>query len=403
MVSPESRNQNMSDLLSSIYDDKLTLSETLEQLEIMIKKKDLKAKYKDSIEQRKDGRQFYIYISRKQYTATTFDGLIDILYKLEYGRINFSLADLLPEYMLWRRDYTPASDKTLKEDMTNWRRFLQNEPLAQKPLKDILPKEFIQLFRKWTKDRQVTRKQFNNVKSLLNGIYYYAIENEIVEHNPIKDINIKQFPFKPVNNDDDVFTVEERKKLLAYLADKNDIYSLAIMLDFQLVTRIGELLSLRWRDIEGTNIHIQSQLLPERKMNDDLTFSKREYVNVSHIKRNTDKGFRYQPLTSEALRILDKIRELNPDGEFILMRDGKQLNTYTFNRWLKKYCEACNIPVRSSHKIRFCVASILYDSGVPLTVLQQLLGHTTTAMTLHYLRRVTPTEDTANLMNSALS
>lgn len=138
-------------------------------------------------------------------------------------------------------------------------------------------------------------------------------------------------------------------------------------------------------------------------MNDDLTFSKREYVNVNHVKGNTDKGFRYQPLTSEALRILDKIRELNPDGEFVLMKDGKQLNTYTFNRWLKKHCEACNIPVRSSHKIRFCVASILYDLGVPLTVLQQLLGHTTTAMTLHYLRRVTPTKDTANLINSALS
>ena len=44
MVSPESHNQDISDLSTSIYDDKLTLSETLEQLEIMIKKKDLKAK-----------------------------------------------------------------------------------------------------------------------------------------------------------------------------------------------------------------------------------------------------------------------------------------------------------------------------------------------------------------------
>ena len=84
------------------------------------------------------------------------------------------------------------------------------------------------------------------------------------------------------------------------------------------------------------------------------------------------------------------------------MSDNRQLNANTFNRWLKRYCEECNIPVRSSHKIRFCVASILYDNGVPLTVLQQLLGHTTTAMTLHYLRRVTPTKDTANLMNMAL-
>lgn len=290
----------------------------------------------------------------------------------------------------------------MKEDVNNWKRYLQDESLSEVPLKDILPKDFIRLFRKWTKDRQMTRKKFNNVKSLINGIYYYAIEDGIVEHNPIKDINSKQFSFKPVNNDDDVFTVAERKKLFSYLANNDDMYSLAVQLDFQLVLRIGELLSLRWSDISYGNIHIQSQLLTERKMNDDLTFSPREHVNVDHVKGNTDKGYRFQPLTDEATKILEKIKEQNPDGEFILMKDGRQLNANSFNRWLKRYCEDCDIPVRSSHKIRFCVASILYDAGVPLTVLQQLLGHTTTAMTLHYLRRVTPTKDTANLINSAL-
>ena len=97
-------------------------------------------------------------------------------------------------------------------------------------------------------------------------------------------------------------------------------------------------------------------------MNDDLTFSKREHVNVDHVKGNTDHGFRYQPLTAEAMRLLEKIRKQNPDGEFILMKDGRQLNANSFNRWLKRYCEECGVPVRSSHKIRFCTASILYSN-----------------------------------------
>lgn len=389
-------------LLSKIItDDTLTLSEISEQILYMKKKQEIERKYKDRIKTRKDGRP-YVYINRVQIVAPTYIALIDKLYEMEYGRTNSSLADLFKEWMLWRRDFTPVCDKTLKEDVNNWKRYLQDEPLAQIPLKDIFPKDFIQLFRKWTKDRQMTRKKFNNVKSLINGIYYYAIEDGIVEHNPVKDINSKQFSFKPVNNDDDVFTIEERKKLLAHLADNDDMYSLAVQLDFQLIVRIGELLSLRWSDISNGNIHIQSQLLTERKMNDDLTFEKREHINVDHVKGNTDKGYRFQPLTDEAIKILEKIREQNPDGEFILMKDGRQLNANTFNRWLKRYCEECDIPVRSSHKIRFCVASILYDAGIPLTVLQQLLGHTTTAMTLHYLRRVTPTKDTTNLINSAL-
>jgi len=384
-----------------IIDDTLTLSEISEKVLCMKKKQEIERNYKDLIKTRSDGRP-YVYIKRKQIVAPNYKALIDKLYEMEYGRANSSLSSLFNEWMLWRRDFTPVCDKTLKEDVNNWKRYLQDEPLSEVPLKDILPKDFIRLFRKWTKDRQMTRKKFNNVKSLINGIYYYAIEDGIVEHNPIKDINSKQFSFKPVNNDDDVFTVEERKKLLSYLADNDDMYSLAVQLDFQLVLRIGELLSLRWSDISYGNIHIQSQLLTERKMNDDLTFSPREHVNVDHVKGNTDKGYRFQPLTDEAIKILEKIKEQNPDGEFILMKDGRQLNANSFNRWLKRYCEDCDIPVRSSHKIRFCVASILYDAGVPLTVLQQLLGHTTTAMTLHYLRRVTPTKDTANLINSAL-
>ena len=37
-----------------------------------------------------------------------------------------------------------------------------------------------------------------------------------------------------------------------------------------------------------------------------------------------------------------------------------------------------------------------------LTSLQKLLGHTTVAMTMHYLRQVTPMEDTVEIMAGAL-
>jgi integrase len=394
---------NSSDLSKLVNDDTLSVSEISERLWCMRKTQIIERKYKNKIKERKDGRQFYIYMNGQQYTSSTYKGLINLLYEKDYGRERASLADLYPEWIIWRRDFSPVCDKTLKENVHNWNHYLENEPITQKPLVEVTAKDLVQLFRKWTKNRDMTRKQFNNVKSLLNGIYYYAVEEGIVPHNLAKDINCKQFPFKPVNNSDDVFTKEERTKLLDYLSSNNDIYSLAIQLDFQLVLRIGELLALRWTDIKNGNIHIQAQLLTERKVNDDLTFEKREHVTVNYVKGYADQGYRFQPLTDEALRILELIREKNPDGEFILMSDGRQLNANSFNRWLKRYCDECGIVPRSSHKIRFCVASMLYDSGVPLTVLQQLLGHTTTAMTLHYLRRVTPSSDTVRLMNEALS
>lgn len=390
-------------LYELLKDDTLLLSEISEKVLSMTKKQEIKRKYNDKIKTRTDDGRPYIYVNRKQIIAPSYDELIDKLYDMEYGKLNYSFSQLYPEWMIWRRDCTSTSGKTQKEDANNWNHYLVNEPIVQIPIKKLQSKDFVKLFRKWTKDRQMTRKQFNNVKSLINGIFYYAIEEGIVDFNPVTSINCKQFTFKPVNNDDDVFTVSERRTILTHLSNNDDMYALAIQLDFQLILRIGELLALRWTDILDGHLHIQSQHLIEQTLNDDLTFTKREHVNVDHIKGNTDQGFRFQPLTDEAIRILERIKKQNPNGEFILMKDGKQLNADTFNEHLKKHCIACHVPPRSSHKIRFCVASILYDAGVPLTTLQKLLGHTTTAMTLHYLRRVKPSKDTSNLINAVLS
>jgi integrase len=39
---------------------------------------------------------------------------------------------------------------------------------------------------------------------------------------------------------------------------------------------------------------------------------------------------------------------------------------------------------------------------MPLTSLQRLLGHTTAAMTMHYIRQVKPIEETSKIMSSVL-
>lgn len=77
----------------------------------------------------------------------------------------------------------------------------------------------------------------------------------------------------------------------------------------------------------------------------------------------------------------------------MLMCDGKPLTTVTFNRYLKAYCKGAGVTYRSSHKIRFCVASAMYAKGVEATKLQKLLGHSTLAMTLKYLKDITPEND----------
>ena len=100
--------------------------------------------------------------------------------------------------------------------------------------------------------------------------------------------------------------------------------------------------------------------------------------------------------------IIEQTHELYPDNEFLFMRDGKQIIPDTFNEQLQKVCNHLGIRYRSSHQIRFTVATLLFSKGVPITELSTLLGHADTAITWHYIRKQETTDDTLLKMQAVL-
>ncbi len=147
----------------------------------------------------------------------------------------------------------------------------KNTDIVKVPIISLKAKDFIPFFRTLTKDGNITRKRFNDGKSILNSIFYYAVELEIVESNPLKDINYRQFKYKSINEKNSVYTLDERRLLLNYLSPKDDdIYALGISLHFCIIARIGELKSIKWTDVTGNSIRIHTQMLEDQTMNDDM-------------------------------------------------------------------------------------------------------------------------------------
>ena len=387
---------NVNYLLHSLSSDgKISLSDITELHELMKKESKLKELIDlNKVKNRPDDGRPYIYINRKQFISSNYSELIDNLYEYFFRKNVITLEDFFPQWMIWRRDCTHVSNKTLKENLFLWNSMFKNTDIVKVPIISMKAKNFIPFFRTLTKDGNITRKRFNDGKSILNSMFYYAVELEIVESNPLKDINYRQFKYKAINEKNSVYTLDERKLLVNYLSPKDDdIYALGISLHFCIIARIGELKSIKWTDITGNTIRIHTQLLEDQTMNDDMSFNLRTQNEVSHVKGNTSHGFRDMPLTPSAIRIIERIKAINPDGEYILMQDGKPLTTVTYNRHLKSYCEDIGIPYRSSHKIRFTVASLLYKNGMEETKLQEWLGHSTLGMTLHYLKNVNKADE----------
>lgn len=324
-----------------------------------------------------------------QITAYTFEELIDKLYDFYYGDSNATLASLYPLWIEYRKTETSATDKTIKEDGYMWNAHLKNEPITLEPLKDLHPKDYISFFRKITKGRTLTRKRFNNMKSVMNGIIYFAIEKDIITHNPLLDINYQQFSFKSENNEIIPYTETERLRIINAL-EENNLYDLAIKLFFHLTIRIGELKGLRFDDVQGDFIHV-------------CRFVDDKHIIIDDIKGHASVGRRWLPLTPDAKRIIGLIQKLNSNSEYLFMDDlenKKFITTGTFNKHLKRICEHLSIKYLSSHKIRFSNASILNNNGVSVPELQQMLGHTTATMTHHYLRNVNSRVKTYEKVNA---
>ncbi len=373
----------------------------------MSKQTQVNKAHKQKINTRPDGRCYtYVYIKgkRQQKNFNNIKELYDYLYDFYFGRQKISLEKLFPEFMLYRRNRGKVSNKTLEENMYCWNRFLKNNDIVKKSISSITVHMYISYFEDLTKDGTYTAKHIGNLKSLLNKIYDYAIREELVELNPIKSIDFKEFRYYVPFNDDKVYKEDERIKLLKYLDDIEDSYALAIRFMFQMTIRIGELKSFKWSDLDfdAKTIIVTNQSLTTRQMKDDLTFDSRQTNVVNYTKKNTSQGKRKLYLTSEALRILEKAREINPDGKYIFMPNGNLMLTDTFNERLKKYCNECNIPYYSSHKIRFTTASTLYN-GQNLIQVSKALGHSQVATTLHYFRNTKLDDDLLDQMETAFS
>ena len=304
---------------------------------------------------------------------------------------NITLESAYEKWLIFRRDYTSVTSKTIKENMYDWNRFFKSTELASTKLRDITPIMLIRFFRMLTKNRSLTYKRVSNARGILNGIFSWAIEEEILSHNPISDVNFKSFSYRPVEEQtDNVYSKHDAKILLKYLQGINDDpYALAIQLAFNLFIRIGELKAIRWKDIDYENrtVYIHNQALLDNVINDDLSIESRTTIISDYIKGYTSKGYRKEYLTDQALTILGKAKALNPSGEFIFEPFGKLMITDTFNERLKKYCNECGVTYHSSHKIRFYCASTAYN-GNNLTTISRLMGHSQVSTTIHYLRNV---------------
>lgn len=150
----------------------------------------------------KDGR-YKSY--NPQFIAPSEKELVQKLYDYYF---NNTLEDIYKQWVQHRAETQIVSQKTIEEDIGIWNRFIADTELARMQIAEIKPVHIMKLFQIWTGNGKITRKDFNNRKSVLNGIFRHAVLNEIITFSPITDLPCNTLKFKLPNASKKAYTVE---------------------------------------------------------------------------------------------------------------------------------------------------------------------------------------------------
>ena len=346
--------------------------------------------------------------SRRLICSADKDGLFEKLYDFYFvhnGTSSMTMDKLFQEWLVYKEAVTDSL-KTIRRHEQHWNKYfahLKSKKVASYDRLE-LQKECNQL----VKTNNLSSREWQNIKTILSGMFYYASEKHYIQDDIMRDVKIT-VKFRQVNKKigkTETFLTDELDALIRYLnaefARTHDMAILAVRFNFFVGCRVGELVALKWCDfLDIQHLHVCREEIKESVHDGDKW--KDVYTVVEHTKTHTD---RIIPLMPGAIRILNDIRlKMAPgssDDDFIFMRDGSRITSRQINYVLEKACKKIGIPVKRSHKIRKTVASRLSAGNVPLDSIREMLGHSNLSTTLGYIYNPLSEKETYALMSKAL-
>ena len=212
---------------------------------------------------------------------------------------------------------------------------------------------------------------------MLSAALTRAVREELIARNVARLVELPEWRPKPVKP----WAADEARQFLA--ASKSDPLHAAFVLLVLYGLRRGEVLGLRWADVDfdAGIIHIRQQV---QRVRGEL--------RLGPVK--THAGQRNLPLLNLARQALEAQIGLQaryrvdmgsawPSTDLVFTsRTGRPLEPRNFVRSFRRICDHNNLRVITVHHVRHTVASLLKDLNVPARDAQIILGHSRLAVTL---------------------
>lgn len=294
-----------------------------------------------------------------------------------------TVCEMFDSWMAEKQKYNEAQASTLDRYMADFKRFFSKTSYYNRKIRNITENELEAFIKETIAKFNLTSKAYGGLRTIIIGTWTFARKNKYTDINIntfFAELGLSRtiFNHKAKLPQHEVFTQAETAKLIKHFENvRTNVISLGIVLAFKTGLRVGELCSLRPEDIEDHCIYI-SKTEQRYKADDGV------YVRCVRDNAKTDAGTRCVLIDDEAVEIIDRIKELNPDGEYLFEINGKRCIGQSFTRKLERACKTIGIHARPMHKCRKTYATALINGQVPESLVIAQMGHVDISTTKNY-------------------
>ena len=311
--------------------------------------------------------------TRKEVKEKMTIALSQVQDKSFIEKSNITLFDLAKEIVEDKKNSNEVNMNTYKR-LTYTLSYINEENFGNVPIQKITAKQIKDFLNSKTSySNSVLQKIFQ----LLNQTFRRAVDRNYINKNPMLSEEVKRPKSDKKDREVISLSIEEQKKLIDALSLENKDYKNIVLLMLFSGMRIGEVLAIKYNDInfKEHSLYINSTLTRDSK---DKT--------ILGETTKTQNSKRIITITDNIEIILkDAINNMYANEYDLLFYDKKgfitpsEVNSYLI-RLNKRYNIANEL---HNHMLRHTYATRCIEAGMSVKVLQKLLGHKDISVTIN--------------------
>ncbi len=265
---------------------------------------------------------------------------------------------------VWKPEVLPNIKHSTKKGYTTMLRAHLYPAFGKMQLR-LINRGMVQAFLSQKLAQGLSSASVRHLRTMLGTVLGAAEMAELIPSNPVRKTRVpRHVPVRPRA----VIAPEKIRELLEALPEPTRSLAWLLVLTG---LRIGELLALRWRNVD----------LDQRV----LRVTESVYDGVFDTPK-TQRSRRSVPLGTKAIEILSARKPAaanpNPDAFVFATRVGTTFERHNLlNRDLRPTCKKLGLVGVNFHWLRHANASLLDAVGTPLGTVQDLLGHSSSEIT----------------------